>query len=234
VSHARRAGPAATRTLILGAVLGAGLALVAPPARAQSPTGSAEPVIAEADVSGARARGGEIVLRVDAVMPGGWSGLHLIEASLLVGGRAVETLRYDIEDALLWLGGREIVVGTGAEATGTWLGVGGSNVVVTTGGGHLVIRLRARVLRAIPADALVEVTVTGDRGEAASVRRGFAEPEPVDDGPAWGAVATAAAAALLLGAFVGNLFASRRRPPPRLSVYGAIQRRLDADRPGPP
>jgi hypothetical protein len=84
------------------------------------------------------------------------------------------------------------------------------------------------VLDQIPEDARFELWTTTDRGEVVSIRRGFAEPE--GEGLTWGTVVTAAVAALLAGALVGNLFASRRRPPPRLSVYGSIQRRLDAER----
>jgi hypothetical protein len=47
----------------------------------------------------------------------------------------------------------------------------------------------------------------------------------------WGTVAVTVGVALLAGAFVGNLFASKRRPPPRLSVYSTIQRRIAEERP---
>ena len=43
-------------------------------------------------------------------------------------------------------------------------------------------------------------------------------------------VATAVLVALLAGGVIGNLFASKRRPPPRMSVYGTIDRRLQAER----
>src|SRR5439155_19922993 len=45
-----------------------------------------------------------------------------------------------------------------------------------------------------------------------------------------GAVAATVCVALRGGAFLGNLFASSRRPPPRLSVYSSIQRRMDEER----
>jgi hypothetical protein len=38
--------------------------------------------------------------------------------------------------------------------------------------------------------------------------------------------------ALLAGGFVGNLVASRRRPPQRLSIYGSIQQRIEQERAG--
>jgi hypothetical protein len=163
-------------------------------------------------------------------MPGGWEGLHLVEAALLVGGQEAERVTYDIEDARLVIGDDRIFVGTGAEASGTYLRVNGSLVAVTTGGAELSLRVTADVLRAIPDGARFELSVTGDRGEVASISRSFAEPAAAEGGLSLGTVVTAIVVALLAGGFVGNLVASHRRPPARLSVYGSIQRRIGAGR----
>ncbi len=66
------------------------------------------------------------------------------------------------------------------------------------------------------------------RGRSRGVGRGprtLAEPE--GGGITWGTVVALIAAALFAGGFVGNMFASKRRPPARASVYDAVQRRLD-------
>ena len=60
------------------------------------------------------------------------------------------------------------------------------------------------------------------------VTRGLTEQR--SGGVGWGTLVTIAVLTLLVGAFLGNLVASRRRSAPRLSVYGAIQRQLDAER----
>lgn len=196
---------------------------------AQTATGSPTPTPRlTGEVSGSREPGGSLAIRVDAVMPGGWDGLHLVEAALAVGGGEVARLRYDIEETKLSVDGDEVVVGTGDVASGDLLSVRGSQVIVTTGAGNLSFTATADVLRAIPEDARFELSVTGDRGETASVTRSLEEPG--SEGITWGTVVTAVLLALLAGGFVGNLYASRRRPPPRLSVYGSIQRRLDAER----
>jgi hypothetical protein len=49
-------------------------------------------------------------------------------------------------------------------------------------------------------------------------------------GFSWGTLAAAAIAALLLGGFFGNVVGVRRRPTPRVSVYGAVQRRLSEEK----
>lgn len=205
----------------------------APAALAQATDPTASPTAAPSvrgEVSGALEAGASLTIHVDAVMPGGWEALHLVEAVVLSDGREVERLAYDIEDTKLDVGGQEIVVGTGAVATGDLLRVRGSQVVVTTGAGNLSFTVTAEVVRAIPDDARFELSVTGDRGEEASVTRRLVEPG--SERITWGTVIAAIVLALFAGGFVGNLYASSRRPPPRLSVYGSIQRRLDAERSG--
>ena len=205
--------------------------VLAPPAWGQTtqPGGSPTPVPSvTGEVSGALQPGGALTIRVDAVMPGGWDALHLVEAVVVIDGREVERLTYDIEDIKLSVGEHDVVVGTGAVATGNLLRVRGSRVVVTTGAGNLAFTVTAEVLRPISKDARFELSVTGDRGETASVTRRIAEPE--SQGLTWGSVVAAIVLALFSGGFVGNLYASHRRPPPRLSVYGTIQRRLETER----
>jgi hypothetical protein len=200
--------------------------VAAPAASAQTPS-PASPTVA-GSVTGSWAAGGDLEIRVDVLAPGGWQGLHLVEAALLIGDREAERIRYDIEDAQLAIGTNQIYVGTGASASGSYLRAQGSEVVVTTGGGNLSFRMRARVLRTIPDGARFELSTTTDRGAVVSIRRGPAAPP--SEGVTVGTVIAAVLGALLAGALAGNLLASRRRPPPRLSVYGAIERRLEAER----
>lgn len=223
MSPLRRAGS----TLVAATLL----VVLALPALGQTtaPTQTATPRLT-GEVSGSLEAGGSLTVRVDAVMPGGWDALHLVEAVILVDGEEVGRLTYDIEDTKIEVDGREVVVGTGAVASGELLRVRGSQVVVTTGAGNLSFSVTAQVLRTIPEDASFELSVTGDRGEVASVTRRLAGPG--SQGLTWGTVITAIVLALFAGGFVGNLYASRRRPPPRLSVYGSIQRRLEAERSG--
>jgi hypothetical protein len=226
VAGARRdQGRVVGRAALWAAVM---LATLPGAALAQTPTPSPGPPTIEGSVSGGREVGDDLVIEIDVRSPGGWQGLHLIGATLLIGGRPADHISYDIENAQLSVGEQEIYAGTGASASGAYLRVAGSDVIVTTGGGNLSFRLQAHVLDRIPEGARFELSTTTDLGEVIAIRRGFAEPE--DEGLTWGTVATAVVAALLAGALVGNLFASRRRPPPRLSVYGSIQRRLDAER----
>jgi hypothetical protein len=198
--------------------------LVTPAARAQT---SAPPTV-NGSVTGGLAQGGTITLRVDATAVGGWQNLHRIQVSVEGGGKVLEQLAFDIENNQLAVGPHDIVIGTGAVATGTYLRVNGADVVLTTGGANLSFSTTAHVIRAIPAGATFTLSALDDFGRTASVRRTIQQPP--ERGLTWTTVVAAIVFALLAGGFVGNLFASRRRPPPRLSVYGTMQRRIDEER----
>ena len=182
-------------------------------------------------MTGALVAGSRLTIRVDATMPGGWEALHLVEVAIVSGNRDLEHLRFDIEDNKLTIGEQSnVIVGTGAVATGTHLRVSGADVVVTTGGANLSFEVDTHVIETIPQDARFELSVVDDLGASAEVSRTLAEPE--GSGITWGTVVALIAAALFAGGFVGNMFASKRRQPARGSVYDAVQRRLESDRAG--
>ena len=200
------------------------------PAAAQSasPSPSRGPGVA-GQVTGALVTGSRLTIRVDATMPGGWQALHLVEMAVVSGERELERLRFDIEDNKLTLGEQDIVVGTGAVASGEYLRVSGAEVVVTTGGANLSFEVDADVVEAIPEGSRFELSVVDDLGASDEISRSIAEPE--SGGITWETVIALIAAALFVGGLIGNLFASkRRRPPMRPSVYDTVQRRLEKER----
>ena len=205
------------------------LAAFTGPVRAQSSSPSpATGPSASGQVTGALSAGSTLTVSVDASIPRGWEALHLIEASILSGGQELERLRFDIEDNKLTVGDQDIVVGTGAVAAGRYLHVSGTDVVVTTGGANLSFEVDAKVVRVIPDDARFALGVVDDFGESDEVTRGLAEPP--SGGLTWETVIALIAAALFIGGFIGNLFASRLRPPVRPSIYDTVQRRLQEER----
>jgi hypothetical protein len=216
--------------LLAAAPLAAALLAVivaAGPASAQSASPASGPGV-NGQVTGALAAGSTLTIRVDGTMPGGWEALHLLEASVVLGNQELDRLRFDIEDNKLTVGDQDLIVGTGATATSEYLRVSGAQVIVTTGGANISFEVDARVMKTIPEDARFVLGVVDDFGESAEVTRRLAEPEA--GGITWGTVIAAILVALLAGGFVGNVFASRRRPPQRLSVYGSIQQRIDQER----
>lgn len=189
--------------------------------------GEGPSVSGEAD--GGVSPGSTLTLRIEAAEAGGWQGLHRLDASLVVAGRAVETVSYDIEDQHLTIADQEVFAGTGGEVAGSYLRIGGADVVVTTGGANISLVAPATVLAAISGDAQVRFHAVDDAGRSATAIAAIGAGR-AGDGVSWGTVVATVAVALLAGAFVGNLFASRRRPPQRLSVYSSIQRRIDEER----
>lgn len=202
--------------------------LACSPALAQTESPAPKGATVEGEVTGALEAGSSLAFRVEATMPGGWEALHLVEIVVRSGGQVLETLTYDIEDVQITVGDQRIVVGTGGVATGSHLRVSGADVIVTTGGGNLNFEVTAEVLDALPAEARFELGVTDDLGEVTSVERQI--DEPIAEGITWETVLAFVAAALFIGAFLGNLFASKRRPPVRPSIYATVQRRLDQER----
>jgi hypothetical protein len=211
-------------------VIGAGLAclLLASAAPATATTTGGGPSVS-GSAFGGLSPGSTLTLRIDAAEAGGWQGLHRLDASLVVGGRAIETVDYDLENQQVSIGDQQVFAGTGGEVAGTYLRVSGADVVVTTGGANISLATPVAVLTAIPSAARVRFQATDDSGRSATASASIGSGR-AGGGVSWGTVVATVAVALLAGAFVGNLFASRRRPPPRLSVYSSIQRRIDDER----
>lgn len=206
------------------------LAASSPPAYAQSASPSpAKGPSVSGQISGELNKGSTLSIRVDATMPGGWQGLHLIDVVVRTGSRTLEELVYDIEDNKLTIAGQDVVTGTGAVGTGEYLRVSGADVIVTTGGGNLSLQINADVVKTIPDGARFDMHVISDTGETAQVTQSLAQPESTG-GFGWGTLIAFVAVALFAGGFIGNLFANKRRPTPAFSVYGAVQRRLDEDK----
>ncbi len=228
----RRMGPAPSRATVTALV--AAVALVIPVrtwswTSAQGPSpGPIRVLEVDGQVDGTTRVGGRLSMRVDATMGGGWRGIHVVGFTILHGDDELERVSLDVDNSRLVIGRGYLLVGTDAVGLGTYLSVLASEVVMTTGGEHLSAEITAEVLRAIPNGASFELSATDDSGVTESVVRDLSGPG--SEGADWGTVLAFVIGAVLVGAFVGNLFASRRRPPPRLSVYGAVQRRIDEER----
>lgn len=212
--------------LLVAAVV---VALAGGAASAQSPTPSPTrgPSV-NGQVTGTLAVGSTLTIRIGGTMPGGWEALHLLEATVTSGNRDLDRLRFDIEDNKLTVGDQDLIVGTGATAMSEYLRVNGADVIVTTGGANLSFEVDAHVVKTIPGDARFVLGVVDDFGGSAEVTRSLAAPE--GGGITWEAVIALIAAALFVGGFIGNLFASKRRPPARPSVYETVRQRLDRER----
>jgi len=202
-----------------------GLTLLPASAWAQSP--SAGPSIT-GTVQGELTHGSAIVFRVNATSPGGWQDLHQLQVSLLLHGVTLDTLTYDQENQTLGASaGLPVLIGTSDIVVGTYFQMSGLDATTSTGGNRLGMTLRARLLQDVPPGATFQLAVVDDFEHEATVAKAVHVAESKGGGFSWGVLIAAIAAALFAGSFVGNVFASHRRPPQRPSVYAAVQRRIE-------
>ncbi len=213
------------RTPVTWAVAALFVLALAPAAHA-----GAEGPTVSGSVSGSLEQGGRLTIRISAVDSLGWRNLHRLDVQLTVGGGVADELSFDIESNVVTLNGLRVPVGTGATGMGAYVRLAGSDVIVTTGGARLEFRIGLEVLKPIPEDARFRLTAEDDFGATATVTRSANVGGRGEDGLPWGSVMVAVAVALFVGAFLGNLFASRRRPAARPSIYSTIQRRIEEER----
>jgi hypothetical protein len=125
-------------------------------------------------------------------------------------------------------GGPLVDVGSSEVASGSFFGFSGLDVKTEARGRTFTVTAPATVRADVPPDVDFRFTATNQSGQSASVVRHL-NVEEAGIGFGWGTLFLAILIALFAGAFVGNLFANRRQGPPKVSVYGVIQRRLQED-----
>ena len=212
-------------TLMLPSVL-----LFAGPARAASPGQKPRPTVSGSIVGDIR-RGGFVTIRISATHPLGWRRIDLMQVTMLQGGEPLGQVNLvPAFGTVTLLGGNLVQVGADNSLTGTYFRFTGLDVTEVTGGLRVVFSISAHVIQAIPRTATFQLSATDQSGTTATVST-TAVSATASGGFSWGTLATAVVAALFIGSLVGGLFASRRRPAaPKISVYSAVQRRIEQER----
>ena len=213
-------------TLMLPSVL----LFAGPAARAASPRQKPGPTVSGSIVGDIR-RGGFVTIRISATHPLGWRRIDLMQVTMLQGGEPLGQVNLvPAFGTVTLLGGNLVQVGADNSLTGTYFRFTGLDVTEVTGGLRVVFSISAHVIQAIPRTATFQLSATDQSGTTATVST-TAVSATASGGFSWGTLATAVVAALFIGSLVGGLFASRRRPAaPRISVYSAVQRRIEQDR----
>nr|MBA2599503.1 hypothetical protein [Actinomycetota bacterium] len=126
--------------------------------------------------------------------------------------------------------GVPVQIGTPGIVSGEFFRFSGLDVETSIQGGEMRLVVRASILNQVPPGTVYRVTAVDDDLRKVQVTRRANVPEvPAKPFP-WGSVALIVAAALFAGGFVGNLFASHRRPVAAApSVYEAIRRRMSQE-----
>ncbi|HXF71691.1 MAG TPA: hypothetical protein VNO79_03665 [Actinomycetota bacterium] len=175
--------------------------------------------------------GARLTLRIWASSPEGWDALHLLTAALPARGEGGELISFDIEDNLLTVSGRSVVVGTGASVTGRRLRVAAADVVVTAGGPRIELTLRATPVGPLEGGAPLALGAEDDRGRRASAERRLSVARAASPPVGWATVVGVGLGALLVGLLLGGAVSARRHPR-RVSIYAAVQRRIERERAG--
>jgi hypothetical protein len=177
-------------------------------------------------VTGGLKRGERVTFRVSVVEPAGYRALNDIRISMLVRDLVLAEFTYlPAANSIAIRGGSLVEVGSPEVLVGSFFRFNGFDVKTEASGRTITITAPAVVQADVPAQVDFRFTATNQSGRSATVLRHL-NVEEAGIGFGWGTLLFAVLLAMFIGAFVGNLFASRRRGPPKLSVYGAIQRRL--------
>jgi hypothetical protein len=204
------------------ALLGIATLAVAQPASRPQVSGS---------VVGELRRGDRVTFTVRVVEPRGYRELNEIRIGMFLQDLPLAELTY-IEDAntIGIRGGSLLPIGAQGTLEGSFFRFNGLDVKTEASGRQLTLTVPATVRANVPPGANFRFTAVNDSGVTGVVVRNL-NIEEAGVGFGWGTVVLAAVLALFAGAFVGNLFASRRTTAPKVSVYGTIQRRLKEEQP---
>ena len=186
-------------------------------------------------VIGRLAAGEDVTVRVSITHPDGWQKVQRVVVALRLRGRRLDEIVFRTSELSIVVegDGSPVVVGQAGELRGPFFRVDTARVGLTARGDRLTLTVPVALEAAPPTGARLFYNFTG----FALSPPGFtALTPPVQEkgGFSWGTLAVAVAAALFLGGFVGNLFASSRRRKQGPSVYAVVQHRIrDQERAGP-
>jgi hypothetical protein len=182
-------------------------------------------------VQGSLTHSSRVVFRLTATEASGWQNLHELRVSLLLHGVTLDELVFDQENTTVGsTGGLPVLVGTPDIVSGAFFRMTGLDVALATGGNRLALTMRAVLLQDVPPGAAFRLSVVDDLGNAARIAKAVHLQADTGSGFSFGVLLAAVIGALFAGSFIGNVFASRRRPAPRPSIYSAVQRRIDEER----
>ena len=157
----------------------------------------------------------------------GWQHIEGINVSLALHGSTLEQLQlFPTQSSLAIVGaGAPASLGQSTLVRGDYFAVNPAQVTLSARGRSIRLAIPIRLRIEPPPGARLEFTASAVP-LASLGPKALTPPVESNSGFSWGTLGTAVLAALLLGAVVGNVVGVRRRPQQRVSVYGAVQRRI--------
>ena len=187
---------------------------------------------ASGQVTGRLANGKGVVVRISAHDRHGWQAVSDMDVELLLDGYVLDQITLDPPHLSISVaGGSPQAVGLGGAARGPFLEVNAKAVGLSARGDELRVVLPITLVASPPADARLYYAVS-DTSLNSVGPSPLGTPAPPGGSFSWGTLIAAVLVALFAGAFVGGLFTSKRRAPPRYSIYSSVQRGIDLGREG--
>jgi hypothetical protein len=227
----RRASDLAVR-IALACLAVASWALVSLPAAGAAPTPPATPVVtAKGTAAGPLQRGATIRMRLQATDSSGWQRIEAIEVALKLRDQPLDRMVVVPNSFSVVIVNRTapLTIGNEGVLQGPYFRVDTAKMTVTARRNSYILAFPVRLVAAPPPGARLFLSVRDVSGVAPPEK---ALTPPVTDkgtGFPWGTIGLAVAAALFIGAFVGNTF-STRRTRIRPNVYASVSRRLEEER----
>jgi hypothetical protein len=181
-------------------------------------------------ITGVARHGHTLTFRLEATAPRGAGNVTGLQVALLLHSVILDQIVYDASARTVSTpSSLPVAVGSSSQSKGMFLEVAGRDVGIEVHGDRLSATIRARIVQDLPGQAQFSLAVI-TLSQVARVFRPVVLPvAPSRGGFPWGSLALAVVAALFFGGFVGNLFSSRYRVPPKLSVYDVIRRHMSEE-----
>ena len=202
-----------------------GMALLAPAASAQGAQpklkgkGTVEPTSLEPGT----------ILTVDLQVShaDGWQHIQTVDVNLELKNNVLDQIVITpTTTSISVLGGSApSSLGQEAKLRSTYFEVNPAKVSLTAQGNQLKMTVPVGLHAAPPPGATLTFGATAVPIETLGPRT-LTEPVEENTGFSWGTLGLAIGLALFLGAFVGNIFAGRRKPSARPSIYAAVEKRM--------
>jgi len=188
-------------------------------------------VTARGSAAGDLVKGASIRVRLRASDTNGWQRIDRIEVALELRGQPLDRLVVAPTgfSVVIVNSGAPVSIGNQGTLQGPYFRLDNSKMTVTARGNSYQLTFPIQLVAAPPTGARLFLTATDVSGVASSKLPLSPPVTKVDKGFPWGTIGLAVAAALFIGAFVGNTF-STRRSRIRPNVYATVSRRLEEQR----
>jgi hypothetical protein len=161
----------------------------------------------------------------------GWQHVTNVDVNLVLRHRSLDLLRFTPSSSLVEIIGYPppARLGQTGVVAGSYLKLDPSKVKLQAQGTTLQIQFPLNLVANPPAGAQLQLGAKDDVGGTTGFKP-LTPPVKSSSGFSVGTLFLAVLAAIFVGGFVGNIVSTRRRPPVKPSIYGAVQRRMEEEK----